>query len=89
MQSLWSRKILIDDLTVHYWQNWKRVFLSCYFDEIYRVEAVGLKNYNHTLKITIFVIMNFGAISLKIDISAITAKLKIKSDNSFAHMLPL
>ena len=30
-------------LTAHYWQNWKRVFLSCYFHEIYRVEAVGLK----------------------------------------------
>ena len=30
-------------LTAHYWQNWKRVFLSCYFHKIYMVEAVSLK----------------------------------------------
>ena len=32
-------------LTAHNWQNWKRVFLSCYCHEIYRVKAVGLKYY--------------------------------------------
>ena len=48
-------------LTVHNWQNWKRVFLSCYWHEIYTVEAVDLKKYNYTWKITIFVKMwNLG-----------------------------
>ena len=41
---------------------------------MYRVEAVGLKNSNYTLKITIFENMfNLGAISWKIDILPITA----------------
>ena len=35
----------------------KRVFLSCYCNNIYRVQAVGLKNYNYTYKTTIFVNM--------------------------------
>ena len=48
-------------LTAHNWQKWKRVFLTCLCHEIYRDEAVGLKSYNYTLKITIFVNMwNLG-----------------------------
>ena len=48
--------------SAHYWQNWKRVLLSCYFHEIDRVEAVGpTKNSKYTLKNKIFVIMwNLG-----------------------------
>ena len=34
-------------LTAHNWQKWKRVFLTCPCHEIYRVEAVGLKNCNY------------------------------------------
>ena len=30
--------------------SWKRVFLSCYWHEIYRVEAVGLESSNYSLK---------------------------------------
>ena len=30
-------------LTAHNWQKGKRVFFSCYYHEIYRVELVGLK----------------------------------------------
>ena len=33
----------------HNWPNSKRVFLSCYFHEIYRVEEVGLKNLNYKI----------------------------------------
>ena len=45
-------------LTGGNWQKWKRVFLTCPCHEIYRDEAVGLKN---TWKITIFVKMwNLG-----------------------------
>ena len=48
-------------LLVHNWQNWKKVFLWCCCHEIYRVEAVGIKNCNDTLKITIFANMwNLG-----------------------------
>ena len=47
--------------TAHNWENWKGVFLICYCHEVYRVEAVCLKNYNYIRKITIFVKMgNFG-----------------------------
>ena len=41
-------------LMAHNWQNCERVFLSCHCHEIHRVEEVGLKSANHTLKITIF-----------------------------------
>ena len=41
-------------LMAHYWQNWKKVFLSCHCHEIYTVEAAGLKPSNNTLKIMIF-----------------------------------
>ena len=52
---------ILDVLTAHYWQNWKNVFLSYYCHEIYRVEAVGLQNYNYSWKITIFLNMwNLG-----------------------------
>ena len=37
-----------EHLTVHNWQKWKRVFLTCPCHEIYRVEAVVLKNANYT-----------------------------------------
>ena len=50
-------------LTAHNWQNWKRVFLSCYCHENDKVEAIGLENdnYSYTWKLTIFVNMwNFG-----------------------------
>ena len=44
-------------LTVHNWQKWKRVFLTCPCHEIYRNKAVGLKSCKYTWKITIFVKM--------------------------------
>ena len=43
------------------WQNWKRVFLSCFCHEIYRVEEICLKESNYNLKIKFFVYMwNLG-----------------------------
>ena len=36
---------LVSKLTTHNWQKWKRVFLTCPCYEIYRVEAVDLKNF--------------------------------------------
>ena len=48
-------------LTAHNWQKWKRVFLTCPCHEIYREQMVGLKNFNYTLKIVIFVkMLNLG-----------------------------
>ena len=48
-------------LTGGNWQKWKRVFLTCPCHEIYRDEAVGLKSWKNTWKITIFVKMwNLG-----------------------------
>ena len=41
-------KTKTEHLTVHNWQKWKRVFLTCPCHEIYRVEAVVLKNANYT-----------------------------------------
>ena len=34
-------------LLAHYWQNGKRVYLSYYCHELYRVEAIGLKKSNY------------------------------------------
>ena len=48
-------------LTAHNWQKWKRVFLTCPCQKIYRDEAVRLKSCKYTWKITIFVKMwNLG-----------------------------
>ena len=44
-------------LTGGNWQKWKRVFLTCPCHKIYRDEAVGLKSWKNTWKITIFVKM--------------------------------
>ena len=44
-------------LTAHNWQKLKSTFLTYPCHKIYRVEAVGLKSSNYTLKITIFVNM--------------------------------
>ena len=62
------------NLTAHNWQNWKKKknFPSCCCHEIYRIEAVGLKNYNY---------------AWKIDILPIPSKSKFESENSFSHML--
>ena len=50
-------------LTAHNWQKWKSTFLTCPCHKIYRVDAVGLKSSNYTLKITIFVKMhNLGQV---------------------------
>ena len=47
--------------TAYNWQKWKRVFLTCPCNKIYRDEAVGLKSCKYTLKIMIFVNMwNLG-----------------------------
>ena len=43
------------DLMANNWQKWKSTFLTCPWYEIYREEAVGLKNSKYTLKIMIFV----------------------------------
>ena len=48
-------------LTVHNWQKWKSTFPTCPCHEIYSEEAVCVKSYNYTWKITIFVNMcNLG-----------------------------
>ena len=44
-------------LTTHNWQKWKRVFLTCPCQKIYRGEAVGLKSCKYTWKIRIYVNM--------------------------------
>ena len=55
------RNIEKQNLTGGNWQKWKRVFLTCPCHEIYRDEAVGLKNCKNTWKNTIFVKMwNLG-----------------------------
>ena len=66
----------------------KIVFPLCHCHEIYRVkEGVRLKNSNYTLKKHIFCeYLKFRAISWKIDFSSIAAKLKLKSEITFAHM---
>ena len=44
---IWKENFIISRqnfwLTAHNWQKWKKVFLTCPCNEIYRVEAVGLK----------------------------------------------
>ena len=43
LHKMWSIRwslLMIVVLTAHNWQNWKRVFLTCPCDEIYRDEAV-------------------------------------------------
>ena len=58
---LYSKQKIWTELTAHNWLKWKSIFLSWYRHEIYREEAVGLKNSNYTWKITIFVNMwNLG-----------------------------
>ena len=50
------------------------IVVKIYCLEIYRLEAVGQKNSNYTLKITIFSEnVKFGTISCKLDILPITA----------------
>ena len=66
-------KLFIRQLMAHNWQNWKRVFISCYCPDIYRVEAVGVKNYSHLKTYHFCEYVKFGAISLKIDILPITS----------------
>ena len=52
----------------------KSVFLTCPCYEIYRDEAVGLKNCKYTWKIMMYVeYVEFGAISWKFDILSKTA----------------
>ena len=59
----------LNNSQVHNWQKWKSTFLSCHCHEIYRVEAIGLKSSNYTLKNYDFCeYVKFVAISLKIDI---------------------
>ena len=70
-------------LTTYNWQNEKRVFLTCPCHEIYRDEAVGLKN---AIILEKCEYVEFEAISWKIDILSITAWLKFESKNSFAHV---
>ena len=49
------------DLTGGNWQKWKRVFLTCPFQKIFRDEAVSLKSCKYTWKIKKFVKMgNLG-----------------------------
>ena len=73
----------ISSLTAHNWQIWKSTLLTCPCHKIDRVEAVGLKSSNYTLKITIFFFflenVKFGAILWKYDILSIATKLKFKS----------
>ena len=60
-------------LTAHNWQKWKRVFLACHCQDIYRDETVGLKSCKYTWKYDFCENVKFGAISWKFDILSITA----------------
>ena len=72
----------------HDWQNWIRVFLSWYGNEIYRVEVDGVKKIKlYSKNYNFCECGEIGAVSWKIDILPITAWLKFESENSFAHML--
>ena len=54
-------------LTVHNWQKWKSIFLTCPCHITYRVEAVGLKSSNYTFrKYDFSEYKKFEAISFKI-----------------------
>ena len=65
---LYFQRLLVSWLRAHTCQKWKNRFLSCPCPSIYRVEVVGLKSSNYTLKITIFVSMwNFGQFREKND----------------------
>ena len=68
----------------HDWQNWKRIFPSCYYHEIYRKEAVRLQHSNYTLKATIFV--NLWNLRQFLEKNSIFCQLLL-SENFFAHML--
>ena len=48
-------------LTAHSWQKWKSTFLTCPCHEIYREEAVGVKNSNYTKKYDFCEYVKFGA----------------------------
>ena len=51
----------------HNWQKWKRIFPTCPYHEIYRVDAVGRKEFQLYLKNCDFCeYVKFGAIFLKI-----------------------
>ena len=56
----------------------ERVFFSCHFHEIYRVEAASLKNSNNSFKITTCLNMWFETISLKIDIFFNYSLMKVR-----------
>ena len=73
-------KFLMD----HNRQNWKSVFLLCCCDEIYSVEAVGLKIPIILDKLQF--LKNFGQFLEKDYILTITAPLKFESEPSFVHM---
>ena len=56
-----AKQMFLWYLTAHNWQKWKSVFLTCPCLKIDRGEAVVLKSYKHTWKITIFVkVWNLG-----------------------------
>ena len=45
----------------HIWQKWSNIFLTCPGHKIYSEETVGLKSFNYTLKIIVFMNMwNLG-----------------------------
>ena len=76
-----------NSLMAHNWQKWRSRFLTCPCHKIYREEAVGLKSSSYTLNNKIFVnIWNLGQFCKKKDILSITALLKFKSKNPFAHI---
>ena len=58
--------LVINQLTAHNWQKWKRMFLTCACHVIYRDEAVDLKTCKYTLKFyDLCEYVEFGAISWK------------------------
>ena len=64
----------------------EKSILSCYFYEIHKVEAVGLKHYNYTwiTNFTIFVIIgNLGQFLEKSIFCQQPLNLKFESENSF------
>ena len=65
----------------------KRVFRSCYWHDVNRVEAVGLKFKLYLKNYNVCEYVKFWVICSKIDISPITVGLPFDSENSFAHML--
>ena len=67
-------------------KNEKNILMSCHRHEIYREEAVGLKNFKYTLKITIFVNMRIkDAVNIE-DLTCLLATVRTLTGSQLAKM---